>query len=66
MQELILLKLGEVVLKGLNRRSLERCGVPRENISVSALCTACYPELYWSHRAMGDARGVQCAMISLV
>ncbi len=55
-----------VDLKGLNRRSLERCGVPRENISVSALCTACHPELYWSHRAMGDARGVQCAMISLV
>ena len=55
-----------VDLKSLNRRSLERAGVPAGNISVSPLCTACHPELYWSHRAMGDARGVQCAMISLI
>ena len=55
-----------VDLKGLNRHCLERSGVPAANISVSPLCTACHRELYWSHRAMGDARGVQCAMISLV
>ena len=54
-----------VDLKGINRHCLEMAGVPAGQISMSPLCTACHPELYWSHRAMGDARGVQCAMISL-
>ena len=50
-------------LKGLNRRQLELAGVPSEQIAVSELCTACHPELYWSHRRMGNARGVQAAAI---
>ena len=52
-----------VDLKGLNRRQLELAGVPSEQIAVSELCTACHPELYWSHRRMGNARGVQAAAI---
>ena len=54
-----------VDLKGLNRRQLELAGVPSPQIDVSPLCTACHPELFWSHRKMGDARGVQAAAIML-
>lgn len=50
-----------VDLKGLNRRQLELAGV--EQIDICPLCTACEPTLYWSHRKMGDARGVQAAAI---
>lgn len=53
----------KIDLKGLNRRQLELLGV--KNIAVCELCTACHPELFWSHRKMGDRRGVQCATISL-
>ena len=54
-----------VDLKGLNCHWLERAGLGKEHIQVNPLCTACHPELYWSHRTMGDRRGVQCAMIGL-
>ena len=53
-----------VDLKGLNRRQLELAGVPAEQIELCGLCTACHPELYWSHRRMGNARGVQAAAIA--
>ena len=52
-----------VDLKGLNRCQLEQAGVPTGQIAASELCTACHPELYWSHRRMGEARGVQGAAI---
>lgn len=52
-----------VDLKGLNRRQLELSGVPAQQVTVSGSCTACHPELYWSHRKMGSARGVQAAAI---
>jgi len=52
-----------VDLKGLNRRQLLEAGVPEEQIDVCPLCTACNPSLYWSHRKMGENRGVQAAMI---
>lgn len=54
-----------VDLKGLNRHWLEKAGVPGAQIQINPLCTACHPELFWSHRKMGDKRGVQCAMIGL-
>ena len=54
-----------VDLKGINRRQLELSGVPTDHIQISPLCTACHPELYWSHRKMGDRRGVQGAAIML-
>ena len=30
-----------------------------------SLCTACRPDLFWSHRKMGEARGAQVAVICL-
>ena len=52
-----------VDLAGLNRLWLIRAGVPEDNIDVCGVCTACHPEDYWSHRKMGEARGVQTALI---
>ena len=54
-----------VDLAGLNRQWLLRAGVLPEHIEVCGLCTACRPDLFWSHRKMGEARGVQAAMICL-
>ena len=52
-----------VDLEGLNRRWLLRAGLAPERIETSGLCTACRPDLFWSHRKLGEARGVQCAAI---
>lgn len=54
-----------VDLSGLNRQWLLRAGLLPERIQDSGLCTACRPDLFWSHRKMGEARGVQCAAISV-
>ena len=54
-----------VDLAGLNRQWLLRAGLLPEHIEVSGICTACHPDLFWSHRKMGDRRGVQAAVISL-
>ena len=54
-----------VDLAGLNRQWLLRAGLLPERIEVSGSCTACRPDLFWSHRKMGDQRGVQVAVISL-
>ena len=50
-----------VNLKELNRLQLVRAGVT--SIAVSADCTACQPERFWSHRRVGSARGSQGAII---
>lgn len=55
-----------VDLKGILRWELTQAGVPDENIDTLPLCTACHPELYWSHRKMGDRRGNHAAMIQLL
>jgi hypothetical protein len=52
-----------VDLAGLNRQWLLRAGVRPDHIDVCGLCTACHPDLFWSHRKLGNARGVQAAMI---
>ena len=52
-----------VDLAGLNRQWLLRAGLMPDHIDVCGLCTACRPDLFWSHRKMGDARGVQAAII---
>ena len=52
-----------VDLKGINAHWLRADGV--EQIDVCTHCTACRPDLYWSHRRMGNARGAQIAMIAL-
>lgn len=54
-----------VDLAGLNRQWLLRTGLVPDHIDVSDLCTACRPDLFWSHRKMGEARGVQSALIAL-
>lgn len=53
-----------VDLEGLNRQWLLRAGVLPEHVEAAGLCTACRPDLFWSHRKMGEARGVQCAAIA--
>lgn len=53
-----------VDLAGLNRLWLLRSGLLPEHIDVSGLCTACRPDLFWSHRRMGEARGVHAAVIA--
>lgn len=54
-----------VDLAGLNRQWLLRAGLTPALIDVCGLCTACRPDLFWSHRKMGNARGGQIAMIAL-
>ncbi len=48
-----------------NRRILMEAGVPREQIEICKICTMCHTELFYSHRAMGNARGNMAAVISL-
>ena len=55
-----------VDLAGMNRLWLLRAGILPENMEACGLCTACRRDWFWSHRKMGDARGVQSAMISLI
>jgi hypothetical protein len=40
-----------------NRRQLLDAGVPKNNIDASAPCTACHPELLFSHRAEKGVTG---------
>lgn len=54
-----------VDLAGLNRQWLLRAGLAPEHIDTCGLCTGCHPELFWSHRKLGDTRGAQVAVISL-
>ncbi len=52
-------------LHAVNEKILLNAGVRAENIENSYYCTKCHPELFYSHRLMGDARGSMAAMISL-
>ena len=54
-----------VDLAGLNRRWLLKAGLSEDRIDLSGLCTACRPDLFWSHRKMGEQRGLQVGAISL-
>lgn len=54
-----------VDLKSLNAWRLREAGLLEEHMDLCPLCTACHPELYWSHRKSGDRRGVQGALIGL-
>ena len=54
-----------VDLAGLNRAWLLRAGLAPEQVETAGMCTACHPELFWSHRKMGNARGAQAALIAL-
>lgn len=54
-----------VDLPGLNALWLRRAGLPSDHIERCDLCTACHPSLFWSHRKMGEQRGLQAGMIAL-
>ncbi len=49
----------------MNLYYLERAGIRPENISVCQKCTACEPDLFFSHRATHGVRGTMAAIISL-
>ena len=49
----------------VNRRWLLAAGVLPAHITVTDLCTRCHPDLFWSHRKTGDARGSLAAFIAL-
>lgn len=48
-----------------NKQVLLDAGVLEENIHVSEVCTACNPELLYSHRIMGNKRGSLAAFLML-
>lgn len=48
-----------------NRRQLLDAGVPMNNITASALCTACHPELLFSFRADKGVTGRQMAVAGI-
>lgn len=52
-------------LKKANRLILEEAGVRPENISDSGVCTCCYPDLLFSHRASKGRRGNLGAFLAL-
>lgn len=54
-----------VDLKGIIQTTLLHAGLDPAHIFVSDHCTACRPDLYWSHRLLGDRRGSMAAMIQL-
>ena len=54
-----------VDLKAVNAWRLTEAGVPREQIDLCPICTACNTNLFWSHRRTGDRRGVQGGLIGL-
>lgn len=54
-----------VDLKGANALWLQDAGIPVDQIACSDACTCCRQDLFWSHRSMGNARGVMAAVIQL-
>lgn len=55
-----------VDLKGIVAHGLSLAGLREENIHVTDHCTACRPDLYWSHRLLGERRGSMASMIQLL
>lgn len=52
-------------LHAVNEEILINCGVKKENIENSKICTMCEPNRFFSHRIMGNQRGSLAGMISL-
>ena len=44
-------------LAEINRQLLISCGIPKENIDISDICTACHEDEFFSHRASGGFSG---------
>jgi polyphenol oxidase len=49
-----------------NELSLISCGILKEHIEMSALCTQCHSDTFFSHRSMGAMRGSQVGIMALV
>lgn len=54
-----------VDLKEANRRRLLQLGLKPGHIDVSADCTMCMSDVYWSHRATHGVRGTMASVIML-
>ena len=52
-------------LQGINEEILVGAGIVRDNIENSRICTKCSPDMFFSHRLMGDNRGSMAGFISL-
>ena len=52
-------------LHSVNQRILENHGLLPENIENSRMCTKCHPDIFFSHRITGNARGSLAGLISL-
>lgn len=52
-------------LKAINQALLINHGLPMANIEVTDLCTKCRPDLFFSHRNYGNARGTQIGLMML-
>lgn len=55
-----------VDLKAINGFWMEKAGIKKGKIVISDDCTACHPDIYWSHRHTGNQRGSLAAVIQLV
>lgn len=55
----------KVDCKAINRTWLLQAGLSPEHIEISDQCTCCHPDLFWSHRKVGQARGSLAAVIQL-
>ncbi len=49
----------------VNRNWMLKAGLLPEHITVTDLCTRCHPDLFWSHRKIGNDRGSLAAFIAL-
>lgn len=52
-------------LHGINEEILVKAGILRENIENSRICTKCHPDMFFTHRLMGNERGSMAGFISL-
>lgn len=55
----------KIDLWNTNKLLLMEAGVLENNIEIAGLCTKCHCELFYSHRIMGEKRGVMAGMIEL-
>lgn len=55
----------DIDLWEINRRILREAGIADDHLTVTDLCTRCYPDLFWSHRATGGQRGSLAAFIAI-
>jgi len=55
----------QIDLREINRKCLLKAGILAKNIEISDLCTYENPNLFYSHRRDGNARGNMAAMIAL-